>query len=140
MPRERMSTGLQKNYFPAFQFFLSCGETQRFKRLIRALFLPMKRIGRLNISMRFSQGRIRWKQWNALPSFSDSLSAFAPRPRLLVAAEADNIFPPSDYADSIAAFSNIQLIRHAESDHGFSACRTWLVETVTDWLVAELGT
>ncbi len=80
------------------------------------------------------------EQWNALPSLSDSLSAFAPRPLLLVASEKDSIFPPSDYADSVAAFSNIQLIRHAESDHGFSACRTWLVETVTDWLVAELGT
>ena len=80
------------------------------------------------------------EQWNALPSLSDSLSAFQLRPLLLVAAEKDDIFPPSDYADSIAAFSNIQLIRHAESDHGFSVCRPWLVKTVTDWLVAELGT
>jgi uncharacterized protein len=78
-------------------------------------------------------------QWNQMVSLSDSMRAFAPRAILLVAAEKDDIFPPSQYADSLAGFPNIQLIRNRESDHGFSACRPWLVQTVTDWLVARLG-
>ena len=80
------------------------------------------------------------KQWNALLPLSDSISTFAPRSLLLVAADKDEIFPPSEYADSIAGFPNIQLIRKEEADHGFSACRPWLVQTVTDWLITRLGT
>jgi cephalosporin-C deacetylase-like acetyl esterase len=80
------------------------------------------------------------KQWNALLPLADSINTFAPRPLLLVAADKDDIFPPSDYAGSIAGFPNIQLIRNGEADHGFSACRPWLVQTVTDWLIARLGT
>jgi hypothetical protein len=80
------------------------------------------------------------KQWNALLPLSDAISTFAPRSLLLVAAGKDDIFPPSDYADSIAGFPNIQLIRNEEADHGFSACRPWLVRTVTDWLITRLGT
>ena len=34
-------------------------------------------------------------QWNALPSLTPALSAFSPRPVLLVASEQDDIFPPS---------------------------------------------
>jgi uncharacterized protein len=76
------------------------------------------------------------EQWQALPPLADSLRAFAPRPILLVAADKDVIFPASHYMDSLAGFSNIQLIRNEESDHGFSAYRPWLVRTVADWLVA----
>lgn len=79
------------------------------------------------------------KQWAEMASLLDSVRAFAPRPVLLVAAQKDDIFPPSQYADSLAGFPHVQLIRNPESDHGFSACRPWLVQTVTDWLVAKLG-
>ncbi len=80
------------------------------------------------------------EQWQALPPLTDSLRAFAPRPLLLVTAGKDNIFPPSPYADSIVVLPNIQLVHNEESDHGFSACRPWLVRTVTDWLVEGFGT
>jgi len=78
-------------------------------------------------------------QWQGLQPLSESLRAFAPRPLLLVAADRDDIFPPSQYADSVAAFRNLHLIRHEECDHGFSTCRSWLVRTVNDWLIAKLG-
>lgn len=84
-------------------------------------------------------GQALREQWQALPSLADSLRAFAPRPILLVAADKDPIFPASHYADSIAGIPNIQLMRNAESDHGFSACRPWLARAVADWLVATLG-
>jgi uncharacterized protein len=84
-------------------------------------------------------GRALREQWLALPPLAKSLRAFAPRPILLVAADKDAIFPASHYADSIAGIPNIQLIRNEESDHGFSACRPWLTQTVTDWLVATFG-
>jgi ketosteroid isomerase-like protein/pimeloyl-ACP methyl ester carboxylesterase len=80
------------------------------------------------------------EQWHALPPLADSLRAFAPRPLLLVAAGKDSIFPHSHYADSIAGLGDIQLICDEESDHGFSASRQWLAQTVTDWLVARFGT
>jgi len=76
------------------------------------------------------------EQWQALPSLADSLRSFAPRPILLVAAGKDAIFPPTHYADSIARLANVQLICNEESDHGFSACRSWLAQTVTEWLAA----
>jgi len=76
------------------------------------------------------------EQWQALPPLADSLRAFAPRPLLLVTAGKDSIFPPSHYTDSITGFTNIQWMRNEESDHGFSVCRPWLVQTVTDWLTA----
>ena len=84
-------------------------------------------------------GRDLLEQWNALTSLSDPPHAFAPRPILLVAAETDDIFPPSDYAESIAGMPNIELIRNKAADHGFSSYRPWLVRTVTDWLSARLG-
>jgi hypothetical protein len=79
------------------------------------------------------------EQWKGLPPLADSMRAFAPRPLLLVAADKDDIFPPSHYADAIAGLPNVLLMRNGDSDHGFSACRPWLVRTVTDWLIARLG-
>jgi uncharacterized protein len=84
-------------------------------------------------------GRELVDQWNALSPLSAALSAFAPRPMLLVATESDDIFPPSQYVDAIGGFENIQLISHQTADHSFSAFRPWLVRTVTDWLQATLG-
>jgi alpha/beta superfamily hydrolase len=78
-------------------------------------------------------------QWRDLPPLSAAIDAFAPRPLLLVAAENDDIFPPREYAESIARYPNVDLIRNEEADHSFSACRTWLVRTVTDWLIEKLG-
>jgi len=85
-------------------------------------------------------GRELQAQWKELQPLTDALRAFAPRPLLLVTADRDSIFPPSHYADSIIGFSNIQWIRSAESDHGFSTRRSWLVRTVTDWLIATIET
>jgi uncharacterized protein len=79
------------------------------------------------------------EQWRALAPLAASARAFAPRPMLLVAADKDTIFPASCYVDSIAGVPGIRLIRIEESDHGFTACRPWLARTVTDWLVATLG-
>jgi uncharacterized protein len=78
------------------------------------------------------------KQWKEMVSLSVSISSFSPRPIIIVAAQKDVIFPPSQYADSIASIRNLKLIQHLEADHGFSACRPWLVRTVTEWLVANL--
>lgn len=79
------------------------------------------------------------KQWKALEPLLPAFRSFAPRPLLIVAAERDDIFPPSQYADSLAGIPNLELIRHADSDHGFSTVRPWLVRTVTDWLAGKLG-
>jgi pimeloyl-ACP methyl ester carboxylesterase len=79
------------------------------------------------------------EQWAEMASLLDSVRAFAPRDVLLVAAEKDDIFPPRQYADSLAGLPHVQLIRNPESDHGFSGCRPWLVGTVTDWLIAKFG-
>lgn len=84
-------------------------------------------------------GRDLVDQWHDLAPLSAALDAFAPRPLLLLAAEKDDIFPPSQYADWIARYANLDLIRNDEADHGFSTCRTWLVRTVTDWLLSRLG-
>jgi alpha/beta superfamily hydrolase len=76
-------------------------------------------------------------QWNALPSLTPALAACAPHPVLLVAAEHDDIFPPSQYADAIAGLAHVQLISHPDADHSFSSCRPWLVHMVTEWLVSR---
>ena len=78
-------------------------------------------------------------QWRALSSLAPALSAFAPRPVLLVAAEHDDIFPPSQYARTIAGFEHVELISRQDTDHSFSACRRWLVKVVTDWLLSRLN-
>ena len=48
-------------------------------------------------------------QWRALPSLAPALSAFAPRPVLLVPAEHDDIFPPSQYARTITGVEHVEL-------------------------------
>lgn len=78
-------------------------------------------------------------QWQAMHSLSDVMRAFAPRPQLVVTAGKDEIFPPSHYPKSMVDIPNLQWVQRAESDHGFSDCRPWLVQTVTDWLVDKLG-
>lgn len=78
-------------------------------------------------------------QWKALPPLADAFRAFASRALLLITADKDDIFPPSQYSDSIAGFPNLQWVRNEESDHGFSDCRPWLTRTVTNWLVATFG-
>ena len=78
-------------------------------------------------------------QWRGLSSLAPALSDFAPRPVLLVAAEHDDIFPPSQYARTIAGFEHVELISRQNTDHSFSACRRWLVKVVTDWLLSRLN-
>jgi uncharacterized protein len=79
-------------------------------------------------------------QWDTLAPLSDTIAGFAPRPVLLVTAGRDSIFPYSDYADLITPFTNVQCVENEDSDHSFSCCRPWLVRTITDWLVANVGT
>lgn len=80
------------------------------------------------------------RQWNKLPSLIKPIAEFAPRPMLLVTAGHDPLFPFSSYSESLARFIHIQCVQNEASDHGFSACRSWLVQNVTDWLVARMGT
>ena len=78
------------------------------------------------------------QEWNDLPLLEEPIQKISPRPILLIAAGKDEIFPLSDYTDIVKPFSNIQVIERAESDHGFSNCRSWLVQTVTEWLLTTL--
>lgn len=78
-------------------------------------------------------------QWRAMNSLLEPMRVFAPRPQLVVTAEKDEIFPPAHYPDSMAAIPSLTWMRRDDSDHGFSSSRTWLVQGVTDWLVATLG-
>lgn len=77
-------------------------------------------------------------QWNELSSLKSAIEQFGPRPILLIAAEKDDIFPLSDYSSMVKPFKNIDVIEKKDSDHGFSNCRTWLVQTVTEWLTEKI--
>jgi hypothetical protein len=77
--------------------------------------------------------------WPRLEPLSGQLAALAGRPLLLVTGDRDELFPPSHYTAFAAALPGAEWLRHPEGDHAFSACRPWLVEAVTDWLVARLG-
>ncbi|MEW6731302.1 MAG: alpha/beta fold hydrolase [Acidobacteriota bacterium] len=79
------------------------------------------------------------EQWKNMPSLLDYLSPLASRALLLVTGDKDDLSPPSHYSDFVTALANVEWIRNQEADHGFSAHRTWLVDTITDWLVAQLG-
>jgi len=79
------------------------------------------------------------RQWRALQPLSDRLRPLGSRPLLLVTGDKDELFPPSHYTGLVTALPNLQWARAEEGDHAFSTCRTWLVRTVTDWLVAQCG-
>jgi hypothetical protein len=79
-------------------------------------------------------------QWRRLEDLGGHLGALAYRPLLLVTADRDELFPPAHYTAFAAALPGIEWRRHPDADHAFSACRTWLVATVTDWLAARLAT
>lgn len=79
------------------------------------------------------------RQWTVLPPLWEAIEGLGPRPVLLVAAGNDAIFPKAAYAARIAAQAHVRCIERVGSDHGFSSCRSWLVTTVCDWLVATLG-
>jgi hypothetical protein len=80
------------------------------------------------------------RQWKQLQPLQPAIRRFAAaRHALLVAADEDAIFPPSQYADSLEGGPYLEVIRRRGSDHGFSTCRPWLVRTVTEWLVTAVG-
>lgn len=79
------------------------------------------------------------RQWTEMPSFLDSLRSLASRSVLLVTGDKDELFPPSHYTDFTARLPHVRWARAEDGDHAFSSCRSWMVETVTDWLVAEVG-
>jgi ketosteroid isomerase-like protein/pimeloyl-ACP methyl ester carboxylesterase len=105
----------------------------------RAFQFPEEMAGEFARMLSGVTGRDLREQWQAMPSLSNALQAFAPRPVLLVTAGRDTIFPPAHYSETITGSPNIQLIENEESDHGFSASRAWLTQTVADWLIAEFG-
>jgi uncharacterized protein len=78
-------------------------------------------------------------QWQRLPALAGHYGALAGRPLLLVTGDRDELFPPAHYTPLAAALPAADWLRHPEGDHAFSACRPWLVETVTGWLDARLG-
>lgn len=78
--------------------------------------------------------------WPRVPSLSGSVADLASRPLLLVTGDRDELFPLSHYTDFAAALPQMKWERAVDGDHSFSSCRPWLVSTVTNWLVAELGT
>ena len=78
-------------------------------------------------------------QWQGLEALGGHLGALAARPLLLVTGDGDELFPPAHYTAFTAALPGAAWVRHPDGDHAFSGCRTWLVEVVTDWLVARLG-
>lgn len=77
--------------------------------------------------------------WRHIPSVAGVVSAAASRPLLLVTGDRDELFPPEHYADFVAGLPAMKWDRAADGDHAFSTCRPWLADTVTNWLVAELG-
>lgn len=78
-------------------------------------------------------------EWQQVPSLAASMPGLASRPVLLVTADRDELFPPAHYTDFVAGLPRMTWERAPEGDHAFSTCRPWLVTTVTDWLVGELG-
>jgi fermentation-respiration switch protein FrsA (DUF1100 family) len=78
-------------------------------------------------------------QWRELPPLTDHMGAMSSRPILLVTGDKDDLFPPSHYADFAAALPSVRWERAREGDHAFSTCRPWMVRTVTEWLVANVG-
>jgi alpha/beta superfamily hydrolase len=77
-------------------------------------------------------------QWHNLGSLHNAIQKFSPRPVLLVAAGSDSIFPLSDYVEMVKPYRNVYVIEKANADHGFSSSRTWLVETVMEWLEVNI--
>jgi pimeloyl-ACP methyl ester carboxylesterase len=79
------------------------------------------------------------KQWEDVRVLSGQGATMASRPVLLVTADQDDLFPPSHYAEFVHELPAARWERANEADHAFSSCRPWLVRTVTEWLVAQLG-
>jgi acetyl esterase/lipase len=79
------------------------------------------------------------EQWKNVLSLSGRVAPLASRPVLLVTADGDELFPPPHYAALVAELPELRWERSADGDHAFSTCRPWLVRTVTEWLVAALG-
>ena len=80
------------------------------------------------------------RQWEAMAPLSDLLPQLTSRPLLLVTGDRDDLFPPSHYAAFTATLPHVRWSRAEDGNHAFSTCRSWMVQSVTDWLVAEVGT
>lgn len=79
------------------------------------------------------------EQWKSIRPLTDCTRSLVSRSLLLVTGDGDELFPPSHYTDFMAALPGAQWRRTADGDHAFSTCRPWLVRTVSEWLVASLG-
>jgi uncharacterized protein len=79
------------------------------------------------------------RQWKHVQPLTEGLPRLGLRSVLLVTGDRDDLWPPSHYADFVAALPKLQWTRSNEADHAFSTCRPWLVRTVTAWLVAQCG-
>jgi pimeloyl-ACP methyl ester carboxylesterase len=78
-------------------------------------------------------------QWSRLEPLAGRFPALAEKAVLLATGDRDDLVPPGHFAAFAAALPDLQWARHPEGDHSFSTCRPWLVETVAEWLVAQLG-
>jgi pimeloyl-ACP methyl ester carboxylesterase len=76
------------------------------------------------------------RQWEALPNAADLAASLERRAVLLVTADGDELFPVSHYAELVRRLPGMPWVRRPETDHGFSDCRSWLVDMVCDWLVS----
>lgn len=78
-------------------------------------------------------------EWGQLAPVTGVLAPLASKRVLLVTGDRDELFPLAHYEHFAASLPAMTWARAADGDHAFSTCRPWLVETVTDWLVRELG-
>jgi dienelactone hydrolase len=78
-------------------------------------------------------------QWKGVLSLPGRLRPLTSTPVLLVTADKDELFPPPHYAALATELPQLRWDRSIDGDHAFSTCRPWLVRTVTEWLVAALG-
>ena len=79
-------------------------------------------------------GQALLAQWARLPPATAFAAALRDRQVLLVTGDRDEVFAPRHYRPLVRAVTGLTWRRFAQADHGFSTCRTELVEVVVSWL------
>jgi pimeloyl-ACP methyl ester carboxylesterase len=78
-------------------------------------------------------------QWAACRRLVEFGPRLAEKRILLVTADRDAAFPPSQYHPFVAAFPQTEWVRFPTADHLLSSVRAGLTHVVTQWLLARLG-
>jgi acetyl esterase/lipase len=78
-------------------------------------------------------------QWDALPAVQTMSEALGSKAILLITADDDELFPPSDYEALAADIKSIVWERIPGADHVFSTARKQLVSMTVTWLQSTLG-